>query len=76
MSDPRESAHFVKIAKVTSRVSKLACCRGLCSVQRRLWGICVPSLSVPFSLTNQSCGANEIIVEIVGKEYLRKNEST
>lgn len=37
MLDPRKSAHFVKTAKITSRVGKSDCRRGLCSKYRGIY---------------------------------------
>lgn len=51
MSDPRESAHFAKIAKITSRVSGPAA-EGLAQYGG-IWDHLGPeSLSLPFSFTS------------------------
>ena len=69
----RESAHFVKIAKITSKVNGPP---AEDFVQYRDIYDCVPSLPLHFTLTSWSCGANEMTVEFIRKEHLRKNEST
>lgn len=76
MPDPRESAHFAKIAKITSGDSGPAA-EGRALLSAKAFGtVWVPSLSLPFSFTNCSCGASETTEGFVGKAYLRENEAT
>lgn len=63
MSDPRKSAHFVNIAKLTPKVSWPTAEGGLHSVSTEAFMTSsVPSPFSAFSLTHWSCGANEITV--------------